>query len=871
MSSSGLPTTDYSFGNWVKRRRKTLDFTQQELARRIGCSVAMILKIEADERRPSPQIAELLAQHLEIPPDQLDLFLKVARQKKAVDRLGTIPPLPAVAPSSVSEPLRLNLPHPLTPLLGRDYELRIIFQQLQDPGCRLLTLTGPGGVGKTRLALEVAHRSRDAFDNSVCFIPLVGTSASEFMIPAIANALGFAFSGAKELKAQLLDFLREKHILLVLDNLEHLLPGIELLVELLEFAPDVKLLITSREPLNLSAEWVLRVQGLPVASNIQLINMESNSAAMLFVQRAKQANAEFTPASEDLPAITRICQIVEGLPLGLELAATWVRTLSCIEIAQEIEHNIDFLSAAGRAVPQRHRSMRAVFDYSWNLLSDKEQQVLMKVSVFKGGFTRAAAEQVAGATLLLLSSLVDKSLLQRSKHNRYDVHDLIRQYAHARLIESGKLQETCNLHFEFFLASAEESRSKLRGAEQLTFLNRLEEDYDNLRAALEWSLRNNTSASEIPRVDDSMAQKSLRLVYALNPFWVMRAQWSEGRNWLQRALEQASKFPKRVEFLKVLDTAALLAVEQADNQSARQLAEENLSLSEQLGDSYYRAKALSTLSTVSWKQKDFAAARYQCELALAQFRELGTKIDIAESLHLLSQIALIQDDLEVAQSHIEEALQIFLEVGDQIMANATSADLGTLAYLRKDFATARSYLERSEKQFREARAIVPAARILNKLGDVARCEHDYEEAKKCYTESLIVCREAGDQDILPDILHNLGYVAKHHGHSSKALALFEEGLRIYQDSGDLAGIAECLVGIAGLFLAQRQVEKAACLLGAAEVLRESAGARLWTANQIEYDRILAYLRESMEENALESAWAKGRNLSVEQAVAEALE
>jgi predicted ATPase/DNA-binding XRE family transcriptional regulator len=871
MSSSGLPTTDYSFGNWVKRRRKTLDFTQQELARRIGCSVAMILKIEADERRPSPQIAELLAQHLEIPPDQLDLFLKVARQKKAVDRLGTIPPLPAVAPSSVFEPLRLNLPHPLTPLLGRDYELRIIFQQLQDPGCRLLTLTGPGGVGKTRLALEVAHRSRDAFDNSVCFIPLVGTSASEFMIPAIANALGFAFSGAKELKAQLLDFLREKHILLVLDNLEHLLPGIELLVELLEFAPDVKLLITSREPLNLSAEWVLRVQGLPVASNIQLINMESNSAAMLFVQRAKQANAEFTPASEDLPAITRICQIVEGLPLGLELAATWVRTLSCIEIAQEIEHNIDFLSAAGRAVPQRHRSMRAVFDYSWNLLSDKEQQVLMKVSVFKGGFTRAAAEQVAGATLLLLSSLVDKSLLQRSKHNRYDVHDLIRQYAHARLIESGKLQETCNLHFEFFLASAEESRSKLRGAEQLTFLNRLEEDYDNLRAALEWSLRNNTSASEIPRVDDSMAQKSLRLVYALNPFWVMRAQWSEGRNWLQRALEQASKFPKRVEFLKVLDTAALLAVEQADNQSARQLAEENLSLSEQLGDSYYRAKALSTLSTVSWKQKDFAAARYQCELALAQFRELGTKIDIAESLHLLSQIALIQDDLEVAQSHIEEALQIFLEVGDQIMANATSADLGTLAYLRKDFATARSYLERSEKQFREARAIVPAARILNKLGDVARCEHDYEEAKKCYTESLIVCREAGDQDILPDILHNLGYVAKHYGHSSKALALFEEGLRIYQDSGDLAGIAECLVGIAGLFLAQRQVEKAACLLGAAEVLRESAGARLWTANQIEYDRILAYLRESMEENALESAWAKGRNLSVEQAVAEALE
>ena len=262
---------------------------------------------------------------------------------------------------------------------------------------------------------------------------MVGTSAPEFIIPAIADTLGLTFSGTIELKTQLFNFLKEKQILLVLDNLEHLLNGIELLDELLEYAPHVKLLTTSREQLNLRAEWVFEVQGLPIPANLEQENLKSNSAVALFTQRARQVKMNFVLTPEDSRTVTRICQLVDGLPLGLELAATWVRMMALQEVAHEIEQSLDFLSTTGRDVPQRHRSIRAVFDHSWSLLSQTEQQVMQRLSVFRGGFTRDAAEQVTGATLPILSSLVDKSLVRRSEAKRYDLHELVRQYAATRL------------------------------------------------------------------------------------------------------------------------------------------------------------------------------------------------------------------------------------------------------------------------------------------------------------------------------------------------------------------------------------------------------------------------------------------------------
>ncbi|MGH8631367.1 MAG: ATP-binding protein, partial [Burkholderiales bacterium] len=411
------------------------------------CSVATIRKIEADERRPSRQIAELLAEVLEIAPDERDIFMKVARGERRVDRLA--PPIQTtrlrdlatagLLDYTTARP-RDNLPTPPTPLIGRERELAEMARLLGDPQCRLLTLAGPGGIGKTRLAIEAADHQREAFADGAHFVSLAPIRSAEFIVPAIADAIGFAFYGAEDPKAQLLNYLSGKAPLLVLDNLEHLLEGVALLAEILERGPAVKLLATSRERLNLHGEWVLDIQGLPFPDEAGSAEVEGYSAVALFVQTARRAHVDFVLAAEERPAVARICRLVEGMPLGIELAAAWVRTLSCREIAQEIERNLadprqgmDFLAASMRDVPERHRSIRAAFDHSWNLLSAEEQQVMRQLSVFRGGFRREAAEQVAGATLPLLSALVDKSLLRRTEAGRFDLHELVRQYAAAQL------------------------------------------------------------------------------------------------------------------------------------------------------------------------------------------------------------------------------------------------------------------------------------------------------------------------------------------------------------------------------------------------------------------------------------------------------
>jgi len=786
-----------SFGNWVKRRRKALDITQYELARRVGCSGSLIFKIESDERRPSRQIAELLAHHLDIPPEKRALFLKVSRLEKGVDSLNGIAPLSGPESDSVSSAIRPNLPLPLTSLVGREHELRAIVQQIGDPACRLLTLTGPGGIGKTRLALETAHQLSDAFKAGACFVSLAGTSSSDYIVPAIADSLGFAFSGAVGLEVQLLNFLREKELLLILDNLEHLLNGIELLDRILEHAPGLKLLTTSREQLNLRAEWVFEVHGLPVPLNVDMENLESNSAAGLFFQRAKQAKIDFTVTTSDLPSITRICQLVEGLPLGLELAATWVRMMSLDEIAQEIEHSKDFLTTTVRDVPQRHRSIRAVFDHSWELLTNDEQRILRQLAVFSGGFTREAAEHVAGATLSQLSALVDKSLLRYTSAHAgwYDFHELIRQYV--ELQAQGNPEEHAQLHdrhADYFAAWLHQWESPLQGPQQQEILAQINLEIDNVRSAWNWMVTHRQTSN---------IQKSLASMFVLYDI----------RNWL---LQGSTHFEQAVTALQIQelvngdqDTNILLLGELmvcqghlcwhlGKMQKARELIERGLQLLRPYRHRPMLAEAMLYASILEHSQGNFPIARKYAEECVSLNREQARVFGVGYSLGNLGMVCLMQGEHETALAYLQESVEVMRSIHHPRGSAINLARLAAAAMRLGRLAAAQGYLEESLEITRRLHDRWGIGNAFNYLGLLAQEQGNLERAEALIRDSVNLFVEDGDQIMLASTLADLGYILIDKNSDLEARQSFLQTLQVASQSQTRPAILHALAGIATL-------------------------------------------------------------------------
>ncbi len=389
-----------------------------------------------------------------------------------------------------------NLPSQAAPFIGRVDELAEITRLLADPACRLLTLVGPGGIGKTRLAIEAARIivggvgtrqtvSEQLFPNGVHFVPLQPLTSPDFIVPAIVEALGFQFYGQSDPRQQLLDYLQEKSLLLVVDNFEHILDGALLVDDILAHAPGMKLLVTSRERLNLVEEWVYEVHGLDCPADEMETEIEGYSAIQWFMQNARRAQVGFALTPAQRPAVTRICRTVGGNPLAIELAATWLRALPAKAIADEIARGLDILESQARNVPERHRSMRAVLQHSWSLLSKTERNVFRRLAVFRGGFAYEAAERVTGATLWTLSALVDKSLLQVDANGRYDLHELVRQYAAEQLNTSGEADALRDGHSAYYLDFLAQREADIKGRRQLPALKEIAADFDNVRVA--WS------------------------------------------------------------------------------------------------------------------------------------------------------------------------------------------------------------------------------------------------------------------------------------------------------------------------------------------------------------------------------------------------
>ena len=619
-----------------------------------------------------------------------------------------------------------NLPSPPTSFVGRRDELEEIERLLGDPSCRLLTLVGPGGVGKTRLALEAAARRIDRYPHGVHFVPLASVVAPDFLVSAVADALQFPIdtthSGLSP-QDQLVDYLSERSTLLVLDNFEHLVEGAGLVTRVIERAPNVEILTTSRERLNVQSEWVLDVDGLRVSANGNS-HIRAEGALRLFEERARQVDHGFELGGEELKHAVRICRLVDGMPLGIELAAAWVSMLPCAEIADEIERTIGFLETSMRDVPERHRSLRAAFDHSWRLLTDEQRRCFRQLSVFRGPFTREAAAAVVGADLGLLAELVSKSLVRGLDLGRYELHELLRQYAADRLAEDpDEPAEVRERHARFYVGRLVDRRQALFGPRMSEARDELRGDVPNLGSAGEWA------ATQWGEDDARGAFHALSALY-----WVH--SWPEGLETFEHLAELLGHSPATAFDVQKAPSVLLSALagqvcfasyvgyDEAQDALARTCAPELRArgLTDELG------ACLLGLGTNACYVDDYSEAVTLLEESAALTRSAGDAWSEGVALSWLGFVRLLQDELEAARTAFEASYQVALEMGQPLLLAFALSKLGLLADASGDYAEAMRLHTQANGCFEAVGDRGGAGYALSRASVSAYCLGDHEEA-----------------------------------------------------------------------------------------------------------------------------------------------
>jgi predicted ATPase/DNA-binding CsgD family transcriptional regulator len=575
-----------------------------------------------------------------------------------------------------------NLPA-YPPLVGRERELTQIQQLLEEPHCRLLTLVGPGGIGKTRLVLEAARRQVDAYRDGIFFVPLQPLVTSDLIVLAIIESLKLPIYGEQGAKTQLLDYLSQRHLLLLLDNFEHLIDGTGIVSDILAHSTNIDILATSRERLNLVQEWVLQVEGLHFPGSDTEAEIATYGAVQLFLQNAQRVQVGFALTEARRLAIARICRLIEGMPLGIELASAWVRALSCDEIAAELEHSLDILATPARDVPQRHGTMRTVLDHSWNLLTAVEQDVFRRLSAFWGGFRREAAHDVAGATLRTLAALVDKSLLRVDATGRYDIHELLRQYAREKLMESGEANDVSTRHRDYYLAFTEQAEPQLFGANQVEWFERVEKEHNNLRAAITWSLESREIAV------------SLRLTASLYWFWTLHSYHREGYERLMQILSLPEAKGQTTVRAKALNAAGFISWFEGRYVEARLLLDEAISISRALGDLQGLAIGLRTLGPVLYSLGEYEAAGGSLEESLTLSRRVQDSFGTAWSLVFLGDVVLQQGNMQQAKLLYQEGIDLDRELGDKALLAYAVRRLAFVMAQHKDYEQAQTLCQES--------------------------------------------------------------------------------------------------------------------------------------------------------------------------------
>jgi predicted ATPase/class 3 adenylate cyclase len=767
---------------------------------------------------------------------------------------------------------RNNLPAKTSPIIGREKDLADAWPLLLRDEVRILTLTGPGGTGKSTLGLEVARNVLDSFPDGVFFVPLAPITEHELVMPTITGTLGLKEQSGVSPTDRLKDFLGEKRVLLVLDNFEHVVGAAPQLADVSAVSPTARFIVTSREPLRIHGERVFPVPplALPDLKRLPDLAALSETAALsLFLDRAHASKPSFELTQENARAVAEICVRLDGLPLALELAAARVNVLTPQSMLRRLESRLGLLTGGARDLPARQQTLRNAIAWSHDLLTPEEQRLFRRLSVFVGGFEIDAAETVCNSKNELglelldgLSGLVNRSLLREEDvegEPRFEFLETIREFASECLTASQDLEAIRRSHADFYLRLAEEAEPKLVGPDELVWLRTLDREHDNLQAALQWFM------------DHKETEMSLRLADALGPFWLHRGYYIEARNWINSALKNASPEPSKPK-IKALNFTGLIATYQGDHAEANELLEQALATSRQLGFKEVIAQSLTTLRDAAEFQGDFAKGVGFFKESLELYRELQDEVEIARVLRKLAWDAIIKREYENAITLLDESLRLSRKVGSRKLVSGCLDLLGLIAMEKEnDYAKAHSLLEESLAIKRELGIKSDIAWDLNVLGEVERVQGRFESAALRSKESLQLYVEMDDKLGIADAYHNLGEVALRLGGRLEADDYFRRGMALSQKLGHNQLVAGCLRGFGAVAGAEGLPERAARLFGASMTVLEATNEPMQGPERVEYDHNMSIARVKLgDDKKFDAAFAEGRTMTLEQAVAYAL-
>lgn len=778
-----------------------------------------------------------------------------AELKEDHNRFQLPPMLVTAQPQEPIQASKYYLPAQLTPLIGREQEIEAACALLRGTEVRLLTLLGPGGVGKTRLGLQIATDMRDDFTDGAWFISLAPISEPERVVPTIAQALGLLEAGERSLLEQLQALLREKQLLLLLDNFEQVATAAPALTDLLVVCPALKILVTSRAILHIQGEHEFPVPPLAVPEIKRLPDIEDlmqYASVRLFLQRARASKPDFQLTKANGHFIAEICARLDGLPLAIELAAARVKLLPPQALLARLKHLLQVLTDGARNMPVRQQTLRNTFAWSYNLLNAEEQRLFRRLSVFVGGCTLEALEAISialhdEAEHLLdgVSSLIDKSLLQQtaqeSEEPRLLMLETMREYGLEALVTAGEEAITRQAHAQYYLHLAEEAAPQLASGAATYWLATLEAEHDNLRAAGDWSLQSDVASSE----SQQRIEAGLRLGVALEQFWYMRGYWSEGRETLGKLLAQArtAGLSGTSAYARVLGRAGDLAWLQGEHAAARELAAEGVELARVTGDKVGLAFSLHVLGNAAWHQGNYEVATMYEQESLALWRDVNNAPGIALALQRLGVLTYQQGEQDAGKALLLEGLALCRLLGDKRM----------MAY------------------------------CLLALGDQATIVGDYDPATAFLEESLVHFRAIGDRRGIAIPFNNLGNIALSQGKHEIARAYYQESLGLSQEIGSMQHIAHTLSGLAGVAAAiHRQdigstqqslaavpsssYERAARLLGAIDALLQEISGVLEPMERGIYEQTVATVRLALPREVFTSAWKTGQTMPLEQAI-----